>query len=82
MLVAAGSQAWIIHHPEAAASMYQSLAGYVEFRYHNELDLALGCLVQLGHACPSESFNSEEFWRWIRYIAKTIHYNDPDIPQP
>lgn len=80
-LVAAGSLVWINHHPEATVSMYPLLAGYIEFRYHDELDLALGNLVALGHACPPKYYNSEEFWRWIRHIAKTIHYNDPDIPQ-
>lgn len=79
-LIASGSRAWALKNPETAPSMYQKLAGYVEFRYNNELELALGCLVKLGRACPPDCFQSEVFWRQIRWVAQECKVRDPDIP--
>lgn len=81
LLITSGTREWAIKHPEEALILYHTLTGYIEFRYHNELELALGCLVQMGRVCPPNSFQSEIFWRQLRWVAEVCKIQNIYFPE-
>lgn len=56
--------------PAKAPELLRYLAQYVEFRYVGELELGLEYLSDIGNMLESGSFNSNQFWAQIVWVAR------------
>jgi len=60
-------------HPERACELLRTLAQYVQFRYVGELELAAEYITDLGRMIsPVTSFEREQFWRQMQWVAQAI----------
>ena len=69
-LAVSGILAIAEHNPAKAPVLLRYLAQYVEFRYVNELVLALEYLADIGNMLEQSAFCSEQFWAQIRWVAQ------------
>lgn len=71
-LAVSGILAIAEHNPAKAPVLLRYLAQYVQFRYVNELVLALEYLTDIGNMLEQSAFCSEQFWEQIRWVARHI----------
>ena len=69
-LAVSGILAIAEHNPAKAPALLRYLAQYIEFRYVNELVLALEYLADIGNMLEQGSFCSDQFWAQIRWVAQ------------
>ena len=77
-LAASGILAIAERNPAKAPVLLRYLAQYVEFRYVNELVLALEYLADIGNLLEQSSFSSEKFWAQIRWVAQHMELEEAE----
>ncbi len=77
-LAVSGILAIAEHNPAKAPALLRLLAQYVEFRYVNELVLALEYLADIGNMLEQSSFCSEQFWTQMRWVAQHMELDEAE----
>lgn len=65
--------------PAKALQLLTELTNYIQFRYVGEEGLALESLSSLGQMCDAGTFQSNQFWSQMKWLASALGLEGNDL---